>query len=1184
MSLDSKSAEPSFAKHPDLRLKELKLPIQISQPARTEVTLFADEDIEQYIAKSLTPEHALKLQGFLKQHSSIWSLAHTPKNLEVICGLWQQPKGISSKKLSLTALCQHLSLAFFQRSSIALTYPVAENILAELAFISLRKQPALITTDDFNHIFSQQQMKAQARKKCREQILKLEILSSGGKPDAAGKYSYHFNNPILQAYYTACYVADSYKQSPSSERHQLIVEFTSQCRYHPRYQIMWGLVAGILSQEASPKPLQLFFDQLLGESDETLSLGKWSLWLGCLGEANIPRNWQYTSTVLQALTEYTIWLMQGNEYADSRWRILLHDNRRIAEDSNLQQAVLNFLQDSDDPLDKETALTFFRDFLPQKHLQEALISQSLHALQDEDGNEEVSEAASEVLTKFASQTSPAIQLMLLDRLLLTLQVKDPEQYIEHPGPEPDEIHYLVSNYQIAANTLAQFTLQLTPENQRYCLQRLLTLMQESDIWGNKLAVETLAQLGTLAPLIPVKDRSAWLDTLLRLLPNEDEDIQQAATNTFLQFAQHLPENTLEYLTSLWPMLTGKKFFQRKLAAEILTRFIPPNMPAYQPKWLQSLLSALPDPEYEVQQAVMFALVHFTQHATVGNQRECINRLLKMLQHTKVLWREVAAKTLAQLTPPSHPDQLVWLRALLKILEQNDPVIKEAVTAALCRFARCSSPTNQSMTITLLQSALNRPKQTLRHAVIQALQELALAAIPANIPQCRDILLRALGDRDLQVGLQAIKGLGQLNPAVLAKKQTLYIAGLIRLIQQDSELPWIKELAINALASFVPQVLPPHALTCFTTLTTQLKSINSLVRQAAVSALAAFFTKLPAKNQLHCLTSFLSLLADKAPDVQQAAINALANLIPVISRENSLKCFGALITIMNKPSKNPSVSATAINALSKFVPLPSSHQLDYLNGLLLAIGDKDFDRRETAVEVLAMLIGQRLLSKENLEKCFNTALKNITDTNHKTKYIAIKILTELVKAESLQAKPDILQLADWLDKASEQCQLHKDQTDPFGEILTRLSLVNLLLVYSQIPKNIPAITSDILQRLMEQQISLVIQNEDVLLEYSSGEEQMLRLGLSTIKRLTKDITQEYARQDMPNLPFLARLSIDTSPLTTVSPSAAATKKPPSPGRNSQSFFATASTDQQQLPASAKKKKAAKKSSQSRLSSK
>ncbi|CAF4945425.1 unnamed protein product, partial [Rotaria socialis] len=90
--------------------------INLSYETKIEIIGFVDSDIENYIRQyfyqssdetNTTSDEIPKLLNFMKSNPSVWAIAHTPINLELLCTVWIDTDWSNTANVTITTLYEH---------------------------------------------------------------------------------------------------------------------------------------------------------------------------------------------------------------------------------------------------------------------------------------------------------------------------------------------------------------------------------------------------------------------------------------------------------------------------------------------------------------------------------------------------------------------------------------------------------------------------------------------------------------------------------------------------------------------------------------------------------------------------------------------------------------------------------------------------------------------------------------------------------------------------------------------------------------------------------------------------------------------------------------------------------------------------------------------------------------------
>jgi hypothetical protein len=252
-------------------------------------------------------DKAKNLQRYLKQHSSIQQLVHTPMYLEIFCCLAENGNPFTEEHVSSTAiymkLTEWLCKRFIINRSKELQLPEAvkeesnpENhpsvtpIIQALEKIAwkIREEGGTdrLPKDAICEIY--QAIDPQEKNSIKH-LKDIGIIKVEGEQGV-------FIHPTFQEYFAALYLTRLYKDSPEKAK-----EFVRNHKFEPHYQSILPMVAGILSKKGKA---DIFFDDfLLNPKDEAKSFELF-LMAKCFHECIHPKEIRQHKTFIQNVVDH----------------------------------------------------------------------------------------------------------------------------------------------------------------------------------------------------------------------------------------------------------------------------------------------------------------------------------------------------------------------------------------------------------------------------------------------------------------------------------------------------------------------------------------------------------------------------------------------------------------------------------------------------------------------------------------------------------------------------------------------------------------------------------------------------------------------------------------------------------------------------------------------------------------
>ena len=291
---------------------------EIPESLELEVIGFSDENMESFIKKYFDANLAkgLRLIQFLKQSSSMRSIAHIPINLELLCGIWEDNELSDKETPTFTKLYQAMVQSLFRRYLSKERFTPNEivkvpsrvidanchQLPAYLEAIAWRAMEAdtiylpesliLEEIDKVEKKNKNDELTLQEREQQDIERLQLIHYRSGFlrlTAENMHQRKAYFAHLTFQEYFAACYFARIIEESESQpQQYEVMREKFKQYKFNPRFEVVWWFVAGILRDKKDVVLQRFYRDFLFAPQKDLLRQYEMSLLVRCVEESGVP--------------------------------------------------------------------------------------------------------------------------------------------------------------------------------------------------------------------------------------------------------------------------------------------------------------------------------------------------------------------------------------------------------------------------------------------------------------------------------------------------------------------------------------------------------------------------------------------------------------------------------------------------------------------------------------------------------------------------------------------------------------------------------------------------------------------------------------------------------------------------------------------------------------------------------
>ncbi len=259
---------------------------------KMEILGFDQESIHRYIDNFFleNPEKAKNIKDFIQQNSLIYSLVHTPINLELICSLFSEKFYVSNEmSTKLTSIYYQITNWLYKRyllvpgTSIEPTVDIYDQndfthhkIIAPL--IKQISKTAWMAMEKNTLYLSQSEVAKILPTSSLNEVKKLGLIANEN-------YSLFFIHLTFQEFFAAQYLANLYLNPTKKEKRQEII---SQYKFEPRFTLVLSMMVGCLSQQNHTEALNSLFEDLYSEPRDLGQTYELILFAKCFEECLNP--------------------------------------------------------------------------------------------------------------------------------------------------------------------------------------------------------------------------------------------------------------------------------------------------------------------------------------------------------------------------------------------------------------------------------------------------------------------------------------------------------------------------------------------------------------------------------------------------------------------------------------------------------------------------------------------------------------------------------------------------------------------------------------------------------------------------------------------------------------------------------------------------------------------------------
>jgi len=577
---------------------------------------FNDQHIKDYVTKFFNPAYTPDVNSsdkeecldWLQKDSNLWSIAHIPIQLELLCSSYSSLH--KQTNLILATLYESLWDKILNRYAVkdSPTFKLnpisAEELnkqhqihidyLEHLAFLGMQRQNILLKEDEIKAAYKSLSSEPKESKEFFDVIRKLGIVKLSNQNNKA-----EFIHLTFQEYFAASYIAKAIEAFHKKELHALnpsaLMVFIETAKQERFYEVMWRFVFGLLAQKKSLALWQFGFDMLLQPPRVDFPLLELPLLVSIWAEADRP------AIVQKEALERSIaeWLGFYSEGLEKEWALeksLLHRLWQVV--SGDKRLVVDYLE---------------RD--------------ALRKMGYEDKN--VRGAATKMVGKLGAQASEAMKAQLLGLM------KDESEWVRCD----------------ATSAVGQLGAQASEAMKA----QLLGLMKDESDWVRRAAALAVGQLGAQASEV-------MRTQLLRLMKDERKWVRSATASAVGELGAQAGESLK---TQMLGLMKDESWEVRSAAASAVGK-----LGAQAGESLKTqLLGLMKDESWEVRSAAASAVGELGAQASEAMKAQLLEL---MKDESEWWVRRAAASAVGQLGAQANEslktqllelmnDKSVWVR-------------------------------------------------------------------------------------------------------------------------------------------------------------------------------------------------------------------------------------------------------------------------------------------------------------------------------------------------------------------------------------------------------------------------------------------------------------------------------------------------------------------------------------------
>jgi len=492
--------------------------INVPHENKLEIIGFSDDDIENYVEtyfhKQNQNNEIPKILNFIKSNPSVWTLSHTPINLELFCTTWTDINWSNTTQVTITTLYEHFVNFIFKHDSNNTHLRFLENV----AFSAMTSSSRLIPFEFITKIAENCQYDLQVN----SQWLNLKILKTHHNYNYVADVeqnptkSYSFIQSGLQEYFAARYLVRQLSIDKQSA-----VKFINSYKYDQHFAIVIVFTVGILASQPNPQLLHLLMNIIESEPKDLIGMCHIQLIIQLFDELHCCKNYQNLDKHLNDIRSWFQFVMkQTNKTAQSNIMNMISKSNVLSKSTFFQEARV--------PMQTDTINTQTHSVDEEYTL--------IRTLQNSEWYQKLS--ASETLIRIGKKAATKDTLRELINLF-----RNPDMYTRD----------------VARYTFIKISQNATSKDLNSVL---IDGLQDPEWLVRKNACSTIRKIDDT--LIITND---MIDTLIKTLSDPDERVQEIACEALVKIGEKAANN--DTISTLTQLLQDSQYNVRKSACIVL---------------------------------------------------------------------------------------------------------------------------------------------------------------------------------------------------------------------------------------------------------------------------------------------------------------------------------------------------------------------------------------------------------------------------------------------------------------------------------------------------------------------------------------------------------------------------------------------------------------------------------------